>query len=476
MSMSLTVLKQENRFSRDSLHDYQRKAADFIKSQKSCALWVDMGLGKTITTLTAVADLMDLFTVGRVLVIAPLRVAVHTWPNEIRHWQHTQHLSFEVITGSPAQRHAKLNTKADIHIINRERVPWLVSTLGQHWPYDMVIIDEASSFKSSKAQRFKALKKILPQVDRMVELTGTPASNGLLDVWAPVFLLDKGERLGKTFSGFRDCYFMGDHMGYHWEPRKGSEEEIYERLQDVCLTLSAQDYLNMPQRIDNIIPLAMPSKASKQYRELEKEFVLKLEKETVEVNSAAVLTNKLLQFSNGALYTDDKGAFETVHDTKLDALEEMIQEAAGQPVLVAYNYQSDLARIKVRFPKAELIGHAADTIDRWNTGKIPLLLAHPASAGHGLNLQSGGNIIVWFGLNWSLELYQQFNARLHRQGQTRPVFIHHLVITDSIDVTVLAALQSKHITQKALLDALKKDISGRLAPDLNLKLRGKQNE
>ncbi|CED78517.1 SNF2 family phage protein [Candidatus Hamiltonella defensa (Bemisia tabaci)] len=262
---------------------------------------------------------------------------------------------------------------------------------------------------------------------------------------------------------------MGDYMGYHWEPRKGSEKEIYERLQDVCLTLSAQDYIKMPQRIDNIIPLAMPSKASHQYRELEKEFLLELEQKTVEVNSAAALTNKLLQFSNGALYTDDKGAFETVHDTKLDALEEMIQEAAGQPVLVAYNYKSDLARIKARFPKAEPIGHASDTIDRWNTGKIPILLAHPASAGHGLNLQSGGNIIVWFGLNWSLELYQQFNARLHRKGQTRPVFIHHLVMNDSIDVTVLEALQNKRITQKALLDALKKDITGRLAPDLSLR-------
>ncbi len=452
---------------RELLHDYQNKAVDFIKDNPSCGLWVDMGLGKTVTTLTAVADLLDTFEVGRVLVIAPLRVAVHTWPNEISNWQHTKHLSFEVITGTPAQRNTKLKRKSDIHIINRELVTWLVKTLGKDWPYDMVVIDEASSFKSSKAQRFKALKKALPKVDRMVELTGTPASNGLLDVWAQVFLLDKGERLGKTFSGFRDRYFIGDYMGYSFEPRPGTEEKIYNKLQDICLTLSAEDYLKMPQRVDNVIPLTMPPKASNQYRELEKEFLLELEQETVEVTSAAALTNKLVQFSNGALYTDDKGNFEAVHDTKLDALEEIIQEAAGQPVLVAYNYKSDLARIRQRFPKAEHIGNASDTIDRWNTGKVPMLLAHPASAGHGLNLQYGGNIIVWFGLNWSLELYQQFNARLHRQGQKKPVFIHHLAVTDSVDMTVLEALQGKHTTQKALLDALKKDITGRVAPDLS---------
>lgn len=449
---------------REQLHDYQRKAVDFIKNTPSCGLWVDMGLGKTVTTLTAIADLSDSFEIGRVLVIAPLRVALHTWPNEVGNWQHTKHLTYDVIHGTPAQREQKLKRPKDIHIINRELVAWLVKTLGNSWPYDMVVIDEASSFKSAKSQRFKALKKVLPKIDRLVELTGTPASNGLLDVWPQIYLLDSGKRLGRTFSGFRDCYFMGDYMGYNFEPRPGTEEKIYAKLQDICLTLSAEDYLKLPQRVDNIIPLTIPPKAQRQYRELEKEFLLELEQDTVEAVNAAALTNKLLQFSNGAVYTDAEGNWEAVHEAKLDALEDIIQEAAGQSVLVAYNYKSDLARLRQRFPKAEHIGDAPDTLYRWNAGKVPILLAHPASAGHGLNLQSGGSVIVWFGLNWSLELYQQFNARLHRQGQKKPVFIHHLVVTDSVDVTVMDALQGKHVTQKALLDALKKDITGRLNP------------
>ncbi|EGG92989.1 hypothetical protein IMCC1989_1942 [gamma proteobacterium IMCC1989] len=465
--MSLTALKQASSFSRDNLHGYQVNAVSFIKNTPSCALWVDMGLGKTVSTLTAVADLLDSFEVGRVLVIAPLRVALHTWPNEIVNWEHTKHLTYDVIHGNPKQRKAILNSQSDIHIINRELVTWLVKTLGKGWPYDMVVIDESSSFKSSKSQRFKALKKILPNVERMVELTGTPTSNGLLDIWSQVFLLDKGQRLGRTFTGFRDRYFMGDYRGYNFEPRPDTEEIIYSKLQDVCLTLSAEDYLTLPERIDNVIPLEMPTKARNQYEELEREFLLEMEQETIEVLNAAALSNKLLQFSNGAIYTNDQGHWEAVHDLKLSALEEIIQEAAGQPVLVAYNYKSDLARIKEHFPQAECITDSEDSIDRWNAGKISLLLAHPASAGHGLNLQHGGNTIVWFGLNWSLELYQQFNARLHRQGQTKPVIIHHLVVNGSIDETVIEALKSKKTTQKALLNALKKDITNRLLPDLD---------
>lgn len=447
---------------RDLLHDYQNKAIDFIKATPSCGLWVDMGLGKTVTTLTAIGDLLDSFEVGRVLIIAPLRVATHTWPSEITNWKHTRHLTFDVLTGSPDQRLRKLYGNAEIHIINRELVAWLVTTLGKKWPYDMVVIDESSSFKSSKAQRFKALKKVLPVIDRMVQLTGTPASNGLMDVWPQVYLLDKGERLGRTFSGFRNRYFMSDYMGYNWTPRQGTEEQIYDKLQDICMTLSAEDYLELPERMDNIIPLELSPKATKQYRELEKEFLLELEQDTVEALNAAALTMKLLQFCNGAVYTNEARDWEKVHDAKLEALDEIIQDSVGQPVLVAYNFKSDLARLKQKFPKAEVIGDKADTIDRWNAGEIPLLLAHPASAGHGLNLQKGGNIIVWFGLNWSLELYQQFNARLHRQGQDKPVIIHHLAVKDSIDISVLEALKGKYITQKALLDALKRDISNRI--------------
>ncbi|WP_150138458.1 DEAD/DEAH box helicase [Candidatus Enterovibrio escicola] len=447
---------------RELLHEYQNGMVQWIKDKPSCALWVDMGLGKTVTTLTAIADLLDTCEVGRVLIIAPLRVALHIWPTELRRWEHTKHLSFNLITGTPSQRNIKLATKSAIHIINRELVAWLVNLLGDKWPYDMVVIDEASSFKSPKAQRFKALKKILSKIDRMVELTGTPASNGLMDVWSQVYLLDKGKRLGKTFSKFRDRYFIGDYMGYSFEPRPNTEETIYAKLQDVCLTLSAEDYLTMPKKINNIMPLSIPPKAVKQYKELEKEFLLELEQGMIEVSNAATLTNKLLQFSNGAVYTDDKRNFEIVHDAKIEALDEIIQEAVGQPVLVAYNYKSDLVRVLQKFPQAEHITNATDTLDRWNAGKVPILLAHPASAGYGLNLQHGGNIMVWFGLNWSLELYQQFNARLHRQGQTKPVFIHHLAVTDSIDMTILEVLQGKYITQKALLDALKKDINSHM--------------
>ena len=454
-------LKQK--LNRDRLHGYQVRAVDFIKTTPCAALWVDMGMGKTATTLTALADFLDSFEVGHVLVIAPLRVAHHTWPREIETWQHTRHLTYSVIAGTSSQRLKVLYDNAEIHIINRELVPWLVETLGKRWPYDMVVIDESSSFKSSKSKRFKALKKMLPDIDRMVQLTGTPASNGLLDVWSQMFLLDRGERLGRTFTGFKTRFFYSDYQGYRWSPRDGAAQQIYDRLSDICLTLSAEDYLQLPDRVDNVIELAMPSEAQGQYRELERDFLVQLGRGEVVANNAAALTGKLLQFCNGAVYTDDAGSWEPVHSKKMDALEDIVDASVGQPVLVAYNYRSDIARLKDRFPRAECIGDSSNAIDRWNAGEIPMLLAHPASAGHGLNLQGGGNIIVWFGLNWSLELYQQFNARLHRQGQTKPVVIHHLAVQESVDMTVLEALAGKHTTQKALLDALKQDIEGRAA-------------
>ena len=461
MSMSSTALKPVNAFSREHLHDYQNRAVEFIKDNPFCALWVDMGLGKTVTTLTAIADLIDWFEINRILIIAPLRVAKHTWPFEMDQWEHTRHLSYRVIHGSKPQRVQLSQQKADIHIINREMVTWLVEYYGNNWPYDMVIIDEASSFKSSKTKRFKSLRKVLPLIDRLVELTGTPASNGLLDLWSQIFLLDKGDRLGRTFSGFQQRYFSSDYMGYTWTPLPGTEEEIYKHLSDICLTLSAEDYIQLPQRIDNLITVDVPAKVRSQYRQLEKDFLLELESQDVVVNHAAALTNKLLQFCNGAVYTDDKGHWETVHEAKLDALEEIINEAAGQPVLVAHNFKSDKARILNRFKQAISIDEP-NAIQQWNAGEIPILIAHPASAGHGLNLQSGGSIIVWFGLNWSLELYQQFNARLHRQGQDKPVIVHHIILDTSVDETVMDALVGKNTTQRALLDALKQDIGGRL--------------
>ena len=466
--MSSTVSVQAPRFSREHLHPYQRRAVSFIKQTPSCALWVDMGLGKTIIVLTAITDLLARFEAGRVLVIAPLRVALNTWPQEIGRWAHTRHLAHKVLAGCPPERRAALvaDDVSDIHIINRELVPWLVDACkgARHWPYDMVVIDEASSFKSSRTRRWKAMRKVLPATDRLVQLTGTPAGNGLLDVWAQVFLLDRGERLGKTFTGFRERYFDSDYMGYRWTLREGASQKIYDRLADICLTLSAKDWLDLPPRIDNIVHVDLPGPARAQYRQLERDFLAEVgDGEIVEVLHAAALSNKLLQFAGGAVYTDGEKNWAEVHAGKLDALESIVNEAAGTPVLVACNYRTDTLRILERFAQAETLGRDPDTIARWNRGEIPLLLAHPASAGHGLNLQQGGHTIVWFGLNWSLELYQQFNARLHRQGQQRPVVIHHIVARETVDETVMKALAGKDSTQRALLDALRDDIRERVA-------------
>lgn len=464
--MSSTALKTAPAFSRDKLHDYQKRAVSFIKDNPSCALWVDMGLGKTVTVLTAVADLLDSFEAHRVLIIAPLRVALNTWPSEIRTWDHLRHLTFKNIAGDPKARAGIVGGDAsEIHIINRELVPWLIDHCQKNklgWPYDVVVIDEASSFKSSRTKRFKSLRKALPAITRLIELTGTPASNGLLDVWSQIFLLDRGQRLGKTFTGFRDRYFVSDFHGYNWTLRKDADQKIYDQLEDICLTLTAADYLDLPDRIDNVVVIDLPQPARDQYSELEREFLFEIGDETVEVLHAAALTNKLLQFANGAIYTDDQGAWAEVHDAKLDAFADTVSEAAGSPLLVAYNYKTDVERLLKRFPHAQVLGKDPAQIDAWNRGEIPILLAHPASAGHGLNLQKGGHTIVWFGLNWSLELYQQFNARLHRQGQDKPVIIHHLAVQDTVDETVLAALGRKDVTQRALLNALKADIERRV--------------
>ncbi len=446
---------------RDQLHAYQIRSAEFIKDNPSCALWVDMGLGKTVSTLTALVDLFDRFEIGKVLIIAPLRVAQYTWGDEIKNWEHTRQLTHCVLAGKPAKQRlqAVLYDNSDIHLINRENVKWLVDETRKNWQYDTVIIDESSSFKSPSAQRFKALKKVLPSIDRIVELTGTPASNGLLDIYSQVFLLDCGERLGKTMTAYKSRYFDSDYMGYNFTIREGAEQQIYDKLGDIVLRLDAEDYLKMPARIDNKIEVHLPIKARQQYAELEKEFILELESDTVTALSAASLTGKLLQCANGALYVNDEGGYQTLHDAKLDALDEIVAETS-EPILVAYNFKSDLARLKKRYPKAVAIDER-NAMKRWNEGKIDMLLAHPASAGHGLNLQKGGSTIVWFGLNWSLELYQQFNGRLHRQGQTKPVVVHHIVAKDTVDETVLTALTEKNITQKALLNALKDDIETR---------------
>lgn len=437
--------------SRTDLHPYQRRAVDYIVSRPACALWLDLGLGKTISTLTALADLIDGCIVERALVIAPLRVCQTVWAQEMGAWAHTRHLRASRILGSRQARCEALRAPADVYIINRENIPWLVDHYRDRWPFDCVVIDEASSFKSSTSKRWKALKKVRKHIDQMIELTATPASNGLVDLWAQAYLLDGGERLGRTKTSYLQRWFDADHWGRQWTPRPGADAAIRERLSDIVLSMQASDYLDMPERIDVRIPVALPAEARAQYSELERTLVLALEEEVVDATNAAVLAGKLMQVCNGAIYTES--STEVLHDAKLDALAEL-REDSTEPMLVAYTYRHDLERLQRRFPDAVAITEPG-AIDRWNRGEIAMLLAHPASAGHGLNLQRGGSVVVWFGLTWSLELYQQLNGRLHRQGQTRPVRIVHLVADGCIDERVLGALGAKHDVQQSLVEGLK---------------------
>jgi hypothetical protein len=441
---------------RNHLHDYQNRAIDFICHNDKCALWLDMGLGKTVSTLTAITDLIDSFTVERVLIIAPLRVANNTWHNEIANWQHLQGLTYSICTGSANKRIDALNRTADIYIINRENIPWLVKHYGDKWPFDMVVIDESSSFKSAKAQRFKELKKVLKHVDRLVELTGTPTSNGLLDLWAQMYLLDYGERLGRNMTVYKSRFFESDYMGYKFTPRKDAEQQIYDLIDDLCMTMLASDYLELPQRIDLRVPVSLPTKLHDEYKQLERDFVAMLNDEEVAVFNAATLAGKLLQFCNGAVYTNEQKDYVELHDLKIKALQDIVDDNPSENILVAYNYKTDLVRLQKAFPDAVVLDKAGDCIADWNDGKIKMLLAHPASAGHGLNLQHGGSMIVWFGLNWSLELVQQFNARLYRQGQTKPVRVVSIVTDGCIDDKVIDAIHNKAQTQNDLLNALKK--------------------
>jgi SNF2 family DNA or RNA helicase len=440
--------------SRHNLHEYQERCIEFIHTTPKCALWLEMGLGKSTTTLTAVSDLLDGLTVSRVLVVAPLRVAKSVWVQEAKKWQHLRHLTFSVCVGSERQRIAALHSTADVYVINRENVKWLVDFYKRKWPFDCVVLDESSSFKNASSQRFKALKKVSDLIERMVQLTGTPTSNGLLDVWAQIALLDNGSRLGRSMTVYKQRFFESDYMGYKFTPIKGAQQLIEGLISDVVVSMRAEDYLQLPERIDLQIPVELDSKTAKLYKELEQEFLLKIEDEEITAMTAATLAGKLLQVSNGAIYTNEHGNFIELHNEKLDALEELV-ELNNEPLLVAYNFKSDLVRLKERFPFAVALDKDESTIDRWNNGEIQMLLAHPASASMGLNLQRGGSVIVWFGLNWSLELYQQFNARLHRQGQEKPVRIIHLVASGCIDEKVLQAIDNKAKTQDDLLNALR---------------------
>lgn len=441
--------------SRSDLHDYQNRFVDFIKAKRRCAGWLDMGLGKSVSALTAISDLLDGMAVDRVLVIAPLRVANSVWAQEAAKWEHLHHLRVSVATGPERARIAALSRGADVYVINRENIPWLVKHYGAKWPFDCVVIDEASSFKSASSQRFKALKRILPYTSHMVLLTGTPSPNGLLDIWAQMYLVDFGMTLGRTMTAYKQQFFESDYMGYKFTPRKGAPEQIRNLLGDSVVSMSAADYLELPDRIDLIEHVDLPPAAAKAYAAMEEDMVLEVADDVViEALSAATLAGKLLQLANGALYEGEGKSHQVIHDAKLDALEQLVESADGEPLLVAYNFKSDLERIKARFPQAVALGKDQQTIDDWNDGKIPMLLAHPASAGMGLNLQRGGSVIVWFGLNWALENYLQFNARLHRQGQSKPVRIIHLAAKGTIDDDVLKVLKGKDASQSKLLAAV----------------------
>lgn len=438
---------------------YQQFCIDKMVNQEELGLLLDMGMGKTAISLTAVEKLIyDYFSVQKVLVIAPLKPAVETWPPEIEKWDHLKHMTYSVAIGDKQTRLNALQQEADIYIINRENVPWLVEYYKKRWPFDMVIIDELSSFKSNKAQRFRALKKVRPYIKRIVGLTGTPSPNGLLDLWPQMFLLDSGKALGKTLTSYRDAYFLPDKRNaqviFSWKLKDGAEEAIYKKLDTLCVSMKSADYLQLPERL-NIRHEIEPSKdVLSVYQKMEKDMLLPFESGDIDAGSAAILSNKLLQLAGGAAYNEN-GDVQVIHDEKLDALDELLEQANGQPVLLFYAYQHERDRIKARHPEAMDVKEPTSVKD-WNAGKIPILLAHPASAGHGLNLQFGGHIAIWYGLPCSLELYQQANKRLHRPGQKETVLIHHLLMKHTWDIRVLdQVLTPKEERQNALLEALK---------------------
>ena len=436
-------------------HKYQEEAINKIIEINRCGLFLDMGLGKTVITLTAINDLMfDRFEVNKVVIIAPLKVAEDTWIKEISKWDHLTNLSMSLVLGDKAKRIKALETRADIYVINRENVSWLVTYLGRDWDFDMVVIDELSSFKNPSASRFKSLKKVIGKSSRVVGLTGTPNPNGYIDLWSQIYLLDGGERLGKTLSRYRDTYFTPDKRDsyriFTYKLKAGADKLINNVISDLCVSMKAKDYLELPDKIFVNHEISLENRRS--YDELEKEFYFEFDKGSeVTAASKSVLINKLLQLCNGAVYTDgDK--YQVVHDDKLDKLEEIVESTLDSPILCFYQYKHDLDRIINRFDFAKELSQ--DNIDAWNKGKIKLLLTHPASSAYGLNLQDGGNVIVWFGLPWNLELYQQANARLHRQGQRCNVFIHHLICENTVEERVLETLQRKGIVQDELLDYL----------------------
>lgn len=447
-------------------HDYQKYATTFIEDNKVSAVFLACGLGKTIITLTALTDLLfDSFKVHKVLIIAPLRVARDTWPCEIKKWDHLDDLIYSVVVGAINERIIALNKKSDIYITNRENVQWLINS--KEFDYDMVIIDELSSFKNHQAKRFKALMKVRPKVDRIVGLTGTPASNGLMDLWAQFKLLDMGARLGKFITSFRNAYFIPDKRNgqiiYSYILRGDSEEKIYKAIGDITISMKAEDYLTMPELISTVVPVSMNAREQNMYENMKKDLIIKLKEVEITAANAASLCGKLSQMASGAIYDDEQNVI-TLHERKLDALEDIIEAVNGNPLLIAYWFKHDLGRIQSRLDKLKLNHSTLDKteqIDKWNKGKLQIGLIHPASAGHGLNLQSGGFNLVWFSIPWSLELYQQTNARLYRQGQkSKTVVVQHIVTQKTIDERIIKALSAKEKTQIALIDAVRADLKG----------------
>ncbi len=441
-------------------HDYQNYATEFILQHPIAAVFLEMGLGKSVITLTALFDLiLDQFIIGKVLVIAPLRVARDTWPSEIQKWDHLKGLKYSVVVGTAAERKAALMQQSDVYIINRENVDWLINKSGIPFRFDMIVIDELSSFKSWQAKRFKSLLKVRPFVKRIVGLTGTPSSNGLMDLWAEFRVLDLGKRLGRYITHYRNAYFTPDKRNaeviFSYKPLPGAEDQIYKRIEDITISMKSCDYLKLPECVINEVPVFMSEKEQEVYDRFRDDMVAKIKDKEIDAVNAAVLSGKLLQMANGAVYDDEKNSL-LIHDRKLDALEDLIEGANGKPVLVAYWYQHDAERIKSRFDVREI--KTSKDITDWNNGDIPVAIIHPASAGHGLNLQTGGSSLIWFGLTWSLELYQQTNARLHRQGQTDTVIIHHIIAKGTIDENVTKALRQKEKTQNALIDAVKANL------------------
>lgn len=441
-------------------HKYQRYTTEFIINHEVSAILLSMGLGKSIITLSAIDELMlNRFDVSKVLIIGPIRVVSSTWPMEINKWSHLKHLTYSVVVGSEKERQAALKQKAHIYLINRENVDWLVNKSGYRFDFDMVVIDELSSFKSYSSKRVKSLLKVRPYIKRIVGLTGTPSSNGLMDLWAQFRILDFGERLGRYISHYRNTYFVPDKRNgaivYSYKPQKNAEDRIYQAISDITISMKAKDYLTLPDCVMNEVEVRLDEKERTIYDIFKQDMITTIKDVEIDAINAASLSNKLLQMANGSVYDENKHTH-IIHSKKLDALEDLIESANGKPVLVAYWFQSDRDRIIKRFDVREIKTNQ-DIMD-WNAGKIPVALIHPASAGHGLNLQQGGSTLIWYSLTWSLELYQQTNARLYRQGQDDTVVIHHIITKDTIDQDVMKALKRKDTIQTALMEAVKANL------------------